>query len=375
MLMQFLRKSAVGLVLSSLFSLLLTFGLALGVQRVLGTPTVVKQSLKQSGIYQTFVANALDQAQKEQSKQPGAEAQNDQIPINQPEVRAIIQQAASPAFLQTQTEQALDSTYAWLQGKSPHLNVTIDLTDVKTRLADGLGKYAEQRFASLPACTSRSTSGSDVDPFNATCVPKGFSASQAAAQAKNQILNGEFLKDTKFTADSLKLGNGKTLEQQLQAAPIAYQRANQGVYGLGLLVLLLAMALVFLSVTRRSGLKKLAVTFITIGLLSILIGWLSGIGMNWATDAMTKTTGSGQPLQQSLLAVAKQLVSHLRTWWMGYGILLTVLGTGTLVALRFIKPKMDEAPTHQPTPSNSPQPNPTNPTPQLSPKPTKKLVQ
>lgn len=344
MLMQFIRKTTVGVAVSLLVTLLFSFGVTLGLQRVFGTPTAVKSALKQSGFYDTAVASGLDQAQKDQSKdqqQNSPVETKDQVPIDRPEVRAIIENAVSPKFLQQQSEGALDAVYAWLQGKTPTLAFTVDLGDAKTRLADGLASYVTTHVASLPPCTSAAQlpSNSDVDPFNATCVPPGFDVNKAANDARDQILHGDFLKDSKLTASSLKNDNGQTLDQQLHQMPKAYQHAVQAVYAAGAGAVLLALAIVFLSVSRRSGLKKVSITCIVVGAIVGLFGVLSSIGVQKASDQLAKTSGGDQPLQQHILGVAKLLINDVRFWWMLYGATLVVLGIATLVGMHFIKPR------------------------------------
>lgn len=333
--MQFVRKSALGLVVSLLIATLITFGITFGLLKVFGTSGPIKNAFKESGFYQTIVGNALDLAQKsEKSESP------DQIPINRPEVQDIIRSAASPAYLQTQTEQTLDSIYAWLQGKKPKLDFAIDLADVKVRLADGLEQYAIQHLATLPTCKAGSVPRGNLDPFQASCLPRGTNIKSVAAQAKNEILNGEFLKDSQITAESIKTQDGQqTLAQQVEKAPGIYQNVVRGIYGLGLLALLLSAALVSLSSSRRSGLKKLAIIIIVIGASSILIGIAAGFGINRAADVLVRN----DPMQESAMRVAEILVSDLRGWWVGYGAALILVGVGTLVALHLLKKRSGDA--------------------------------
>jgi hypothetical protein len=373
--MQFLRKSTIGVVASLLTVLLFSFGLAFSIQRVFSTPDGIKSALRESGFYSVAVSAGLDQAQKEQA------GNQEDIPVNRPEIQNIIKQAASPEFLQTQTETTLDSLYAWLQGKTETLNFKVDLTDVKARLADGVGQYVGQRLSALPPCQTP-VNPNDVDAFNATCVPVGYNAAEAAAKAKDEILRGEFLKDTELTAASIKNNDGKTLDQQLKAVPGIYQRINQGVLLGGLAALLLAVAIVFLSVTRRSGLKKVAITFITIGAISAFLGWLSSFAVRRGSEELAKTSANN-PLTEHGVNVAKLLVNDVRFWWMLYGIALVVVGIATLVTLHFTKSKEGHVPTSpEPTGEDRAPAAPARPAPAAKPpapkprtRPTKKLVQ
>lgn len=365
--MDSLRKTTLGLAASLLFTVLLVFGLTFGLLRVFGTPDSLKDALKDSGFYQNVVGNVLDQTQKEQPANS-----NDQIPVSDPRVQNVIKTAASPELLQQQSEQALDSVYAWLQGKTPTLSFKIDAVDIKARLADGIEQYATEHLASLPTCAPGATP-SDVDPFNATCLPQGMNAAQAAAEAKNQILAGEFLKDPTITAENLKGDNGKTLDQQLAAGPKAYKALTWAVYGAGILAALLTVAVVFLSANRRSGLKKVSITFIVVGAVTAILGWLASFGASKAMEF------AKEPLQQSGIKVAQFLAGDLRGWWIGYGVTLVVIGVGALLALYFTKPRdagepKEDRAEKQPE-SSGEESTATEPVEKPNPRPVKKLVQ
>ncbi|HTH72029.1 MAG TPA: hypothetical protein VL737_01545 [Candidatus Pristimantibacillus sp.] len=372
--MQFIRKTTLGAVASLFITTLFLFGVMFGLQRVFSTPTAIKSALKQSGIYQTAIPDALEQAQKDQQK--NGQSGGDQLPLDRPEVKSIVQNAATPDFLQTQSDTILDAVYAWLQGKTAKLSFSIDLTDVKGRLADGVGQYTQQRLASLPACAPGTVPQGDVDPFNATCLPKGADINALSAQARSQITGGDFLKDTQLNADTLKSKDGKTLDQQLKNAPDIYKKSSMGVYLLGLLVLLLAMAIVFLSKTRRSGFKKVAIIAIVIGTLISLLGWAVSFGLE---KASTKIDISN-PAQRSGLKVAQVLANDLRMWYLVFGLTLVGLAIATLVAQGFIKPKdgIETAPAKaekEPVEESAGKPAGAETPAKPRPRPTRKLVQ
>ncbi len=370
--MNFLKKSALGVCVSLLTALLFIFGVSSGLYRTFGSPEPVKTALKDSGIYQSVVGDALKQTQKDQADDSAQKKED--IPLNNPDVQNIIKNAASPELLQAQAENALDSVYAWLSGDTDKLKFTVELGETKQRLADGLGQYVEQRLAALPAC--KAGASRDVDPFTAKCLPRGVSPAKVAAQAKNEVLSGDFFKEDSVTAKDLKGKNGQPLEKQLQAIPVAYQAVKWTVYGSGLLALLMATAVVFLSQTWRSGLRKIAVIFIFVGIVSVAVSWLAGYALGLVADQ------AKEPLQQSGVKVAEHLAASLRNWWTVYGAVLIVLGVGALVTLRFTRPKTaagtdsteepkpktpsDEAPASKPVvPVETKQ----------KPKPAKKLVQ
>ena len=366
--MNVFKKSLLGLCALLLTIVLFLFGLVFGLNQIFGTPDALKSTLKESGFYQSVVGDALDQAQKEQS----ADEQN-QIPIDNPEVRNVIKSAASPEFLQSQVEGTLDSVYAWLQGKTPKLTFSIPLGDTKTKLADGLYQYAERRLASLPACAPGAVPNTGVDPFSAACLPQGVGAAAIADEARNKIMNGDFMKDTTITADSLRTGGGKTLEEQLQALPAAYQGVRWATFAAGFLALLLAAAVVLLSVNWRSGLKKVGIIFVVVGGLTAAFSRIAGVGLG-KLDELAK-----EPLQLSGVKVGQALGNDLRDWWLCYGTVLIALGAVTLIVLHFTRNKTAETIVPQPEPTGealpaAPAPAGIEPRKQ-KPKPVKKLIQ
>ena len=382
--MNILRKALVGLAASLLTVTLFGFGFSWSLEHVIGTPDAIKQALRDGKVYDSAVSDALSQAQKNQQSEPGKE----DIPVDNPEVQAIIKQAFPPSYLQGQTEGVLDDVYAWINGKTPSLNFTIDLTEAKQRLADGVGSYVQQHLSSLPACApGQLPANSDIDAFNATCVPAGYNIAEAAAKARDQIAGGDFLKDTKLTASNIKTGNdGETLDQKLHKVPGIVNHVKQGVMATGLVAVLLAVAVVFLSPTWRRGLRRLAIICLSIGIITALFGWLASYGVHRAGIELSKSKDMNTPLQHRAIDVAQSLANDLRTALMTYGLILVVLGIGTLVGVHFlspgeplaeVSPSDDEGPASPPPAKADSQPEGEGDKPPTPPKKSnrKKLVQ
>jgi len=315
-----------GLVVLLFISTLLTFGVGYGLLRIFGNADSVKGALANSGIYQSIVEDALQQTQQGQT-----ETGDNKIPLDRPEVQNIIKNAASPELLQTKTENALDSLYAWIHGETPTLAFNLEVSDIKSNLATGIEQYVTQHVASLPACTPGQAGNATDDPFNAACRPEGVDPAQLAAQTKDKLLTGEFMEDTTISADTIKTDDGQTLAQKVGEVPNIYQGVSWGIYGAGILALLSAIGVVFLSINWRSGIKKLSIIVIVVGVLTAGFARLAGIGIDRAAEAAT------EPLQQSGVKVAEALVGDLSSWWLWYGIALIVVGVAALVGLRFLK--------------------------------------
>lgn len=373
--MQLFRRSALSLVGALFITSLVAFGFTLALLQVFGRADSVKGALARSGIYDSVVSGALEQFQ---NSQQGTAASTD-IPLDKPEIQNVIKDAAAPELLQAKAENAIDSWYAWLHGDTPTLTFNIEMGDVRANLANRLEQYVAQHVAALPVCAPGAVGNAVDDPFAATCRPDGVGASQIATNAKLEFLGSEFLQDSTINADNITIGEGKTLADRFENAPSLYKTIAWSVYGSGLLALVLAVGVVLLSQHWRAGVKRAAIVCIIIGAVSIIGAQLVGYGMSRASEYAKK------PLEQSALKVGDELLGSLRNWWMGYGIVLVVVGTGALVALRFTKPQTpgtepaEDKPVDEeiaitgaaPTPPGAPRPV-LKPRP---PKPVKKLVQ
>ncbi|MBX6333922.1 hypothetical protein IRY61_01110 [Candidatus Saccharibacteria bacterium] len=346
--MQLLKKPLLGGAATLLFGVLALFGFTFGLWQVFGSPGPIKRALAGSGFYETAVMDSLEQVQKDQ----GAAAIG-LLPLDRPEVQNVVKSASSPELMQAQTENALDAIYAWARGETPELSFSFEIGEIKDNLASGIEQYAVQYASSLPACEPGAAADTD-SLLNAACLPQGIDPGQFAAQAKNNLLQSEALKETTLTPNTIEIG-GKTLAEQLQGARNLHRNITWGVYGFGLLALLLAVVTVALGTTWRSGLKKVAIIFIAVGALGVIVSQLSKIGMDRVNDL------AKEPLLQSVVKALEILLNDVRNWWFWLGIVLIAAGAAGLAALYFTKPTADtdkggeDAAPEQPT-SETPAP-------------------
>ena len=354
--MELIRKTA--LVAAATFFTATLFGVVIltGLQRTLGSTTQIKQALRDSGIYKSVISDALAKAEKDQNKQAPTGQTDADIPLQDPRIKAIVNQSFSPTYIQAETEKVLDNAGAWLHGDTKELSFAIDIQEAKIRLADGLSAYVKERAASLPACTAANIpqqGSGDFDVFNAECLPPGTSPDAAAAEARNQILQGELLKDTQVSASSIKNDKGETLNQQLRDVPAAYQNIEKAVYLLGVFAALFGASVIFLSVPKRAGLKRVAITAIIVGTATSLMGWISSLALDKAATKLDTT----EPLQQSMFTVVQNLTHGIRMWWIQCGITLIVAGIAVLVTLRVKKSGQGQGEAQSAAPKDNTRPN------------------
>ncbi len=311
---------------------------------VFGTPGVLKQSLAGSGAYDSFVDSALESAKKEQSKN------TQDVPLDRPEVKAAVQSAFTPALLRTNSEQLIDATYGWLQGKTPTPIFRIDLTAARQNLISSLADYAANRAAGLPACSPQQTrelQGSDVDPFNAACLPPGITADTIRQKvAADLTSNNDFLKNPVYTeANFPRNSEGKTPFQQAEQAPKIYAKAKLAPYVLTLTALLAGVCVVLLYEERRCGLRSIGFSFLSVGIVVLFSTWLVSYALN-------RVEHSGKPLgnlaennfQQALLTFVNKITATLNSKLYIFCFAYIVIGAGLLITLRLTRQKQPDLP-------------------------------
>lgn len=336
--MNILRRFGLGIVVS-LFSLLL-FVLALFVSArfVLDTPQPLESALSSSGIYNSFVSSILA------NQQTGTGA----LPQD-PSVQQALQQALTPTYLQTTTEHIINSTYSWVHGNTPTPSFSIDLTPVKNSFASNITTFVQQKVASLPTCTSPTAPPTDLQSALAlSCRPAGVSASEIAAVANQAASSANVLGDatnantTTLTADTLKDSSGRSLSDRLAEVPKAHRYYILSLYIIPVALVLSGLAIIFWSQTRRSGLKHIARTLITTGILSIvipiaLVWFIQKVGVKLNVAAGTNTG-----LQTHIASIITSLAVDLRVWWVAFGVGYTLAGIIILIAVRATRSKTND---------------------------------
>ena len=268
MLMSFVRKLLVGMLSSLAVSLLFLTAVDIGVVRIVGDKEKVKHIVAQSGIYNTVIPSTLDKAQK-------LSTNKGEVSLNDKTIRSAAGSTFSPKYLEDTVNNVIDSTYRWLEGKTPSPDFNIDLGSTKTVFADKVAESIKQAAVKLPVCPGAPNAAS-FDAFNATCLPKGVTAAQAADQAKQQVLTGQgFLDSTNITAKDVKSGdtNQPVFDNQLKQAPQIYQKFKFSPIILPVLSLLVLLGIIFLSSSHKKGLRRVGITLAFVGIVLIAVAF------------------------------------------------------------------------------------------------------
>lgn len=335
--MQILRKFLVWLAALALPTALFGFGLLLSLNVVVGRPAPVKSAVDNSGLYSVLVDSAL--------------AQNKvtigDIPLNDPEIKKIISGNFTPSLLQQSGDHIIDGTYGWLQGKTSSPQFNVNLTGTRNQTAQDIATYVTLKVSKLPVCSASQSyaalaSLSSANVYNLSCRPSVLNLITVHDQIYSAIIgSGQFLDQAKVTATSVKDSNGKPLYQQLHMLPTAYQWTVKGTYILGILAALAAAAIVFLSLSRRGGLRHVSITFLSVGAISAALALVSAYATGKIQDFVTKSWGADQALQiqVKISDIVHALTLDVRHWWLSISIVELVLGLTGLITLFITRPK------------------------------------
>jgi len=110
--MHFVRKALLVLVGAVFPLLLFATAFDFAILRVAGSPASVKQTLSDSGIYNSVVNNALDQAKQ------STQADGSQIDLTDPAIKKAANESFTPQVIQNSSEKVIDGIYNWLNGKT-----------------------------------------------------------------------------------------------------------------------------------------------------------------------------------------------------------------------------------------------------------------
>ncbi len=328
--MHYLRTFGRFILGSTLNGLLLLLPLLFALHALIATPAPLKHALQASGTYNSATNAILDQATKDNKD---ADPQTQKV-LNTPDIRKIINDSFSPQFLQTNTEGALDNTYAWLNGKTDTLQISLDTASARTQLLAKLTTYATTRASSLPTCTPQQLRALDPnqDILSVPCLPKGVDAAAEATKFSQKVADstGDLQKPQTQTI--------KTNEKS-DNARLAFQSFNHNFWVLPLAAVLFGTAYVLLHRDRRSGIRRLSrlvlINGVTIGLLTIVFGIL----FNRTVSLVRESAVDNQAMQDSLIKVTTILENDFKRTLLIWSIGYIVVGVAALVVLHKYKAK------------------------------------
>jgi hypothetical protein len=332
--MHILRRggSAVLLALFQLF--LFIFPVALALTFLLQSPDFIRQTVKDSGVYDTLVPMLLDESAEQVSKEGDQQAAD---LLKEQGVRDAVANSFNNGQIESASNQAIDGFYAWLQGKTPTPEFTIDLTSSRQAFLDNMNQYALQRASSLPVCNVqqlRQLQGeSGINILDAPCLPPGVSPETAASQFSQQaVANSEFLAKPVINSNDLKNANGEPVFAAAEWLPQAYQWLMRSAWILGALIILTGAGTILLHEERRRGIRRIAIAFLIAGIIILL-----GSAAYWLFFAnVDRLLGGVTSEFQSTISrmMASSLGSYVQTVALTGGAYAVLGAIGLIVTMR-----------------------------------------
>lgn len=324
--MNHLRSFSKGVAVSLLLIVLLATPLFMALQATVNSPETVKASLSKSNIYDTVTKTDLLLGDSHLSSAALADQG----------VEAALSSAIMPSYVQASSEKLIDASYAYIWGNTASLDLSVDIGDAKTRFADSIASYVRQKFESLPRCQELKIPSTSIESLlEATCAPVGVSSRQASDYARQEILGTALFSNDRLEIAGLVGARESVLQSYADTIRAMYPYFISLVYILPIASVVLALGVIFLSSTRRRGVKIIANVLMTAGIINGLVAFvvmgLAGFILGDGSQAEVAAAGS-------LEVAASDILTSLRMWWLGLAGLFIAVSSIAYVVLRASRP-------------------------------------
>lgn len=299
---------------------------------VTSNPERVKDIIKRSSLYSDLPAELYDQAEKE------AQTNQAEIPLKNPEIRQIALDVYSPVFVRSNTEKLIDGIYDWLEEDLQQPVINLDFSEKNKEFIGKVGNLAKKRAARLPPCSySQIQSLKKFNVFSAKCLPTSITPSKiekTVTNAKTTLL------DDKFSTSDIKIDGEKPFYENFSDLPKSFSLAKSIPHILVVFALLIALATIYISENRVSGLKRISRTVFFAGILiSLLPPILLSTGKSLLESIFNddKAANITQTLFEQLMHDASKIYYTM-------GILLILIAAGMYFYARKIENDVDKIP-------------------------------
>ncbi|MGC1177349.1 MAG: hypothetical protein WA843_04735 [Candidatus Saccharimonadales bacterium] len=334
--MHWARKGFVHCLAVLLFISLLGVAFTISALYTFTPPAKVEKTLAQSKLYDHFVSNAINEAEKSSNSSDSSGS----VSLNDVAVQEAAKSAFSPQLIQKSVETFVNSNYAWLKGKTATPSFTIDLTSAKQSFAEQVGRYAETRLNTLPICSAAQLSQIDpqnIDPLAIACRPAGLDPQAENSRVMQEITtSSDFLSNPIITANTINPNNqnaqGQPYYQKLSHAPKLYRLGVTLPWVFGVLTLLSAAGVFYLAATKRRGTRRIAIALALAGCILVATKFVADTVFNHLEKRLFNNSSVGQ-LQQSLTNFLHRLESQLVKIDLWFGVAFLILAAAAVIYL------------------------------------------
>lgn len=300
-----LRSISKGIAVFLLLIVLFATPIIISLQAIANSPEAVKASLDKNNVYSVSVKSNLV-------------AENSRLSsdvLSDNGIASALHSAVTPSYVKTSSDKLIDNIYAYIHGSMPSVELSVSISEVQTKFADNVASYIKQKFDTLPRCTQLTPPPASIESLlQSTCVPIGVSSQQASEYARSEIMNLALFANDRIEVADLVGMRESSLNSYLADARSAYPYFISLVYILPIIGIILAVGILLLSDTKRRGIKIIANTLLSAGLVNMLaafvavglLGLILGGNMPNGSDAVDNFEG-----------VILNLLGSLRLWWFG----------------------------------------------------------
>lgn len=279
----------------------------------------VKEWLVDAEVYPLVTKQIYEAARQEAVKsQKSVETIKNNSFFDENKIFQSVSTVLDETFMQEQVEGVLDGVYAWLEGKTEVPQYTISLKEKWPETARAIEAELKQQYQALPVCEVGQSLPKQTDISKITCQVPGRSVDkqitafvQSFEAQKNQIATGEWSGSAIVASDA---NQGGLQQADLKRAQTAYSVI--AVLPIVAIVIAVILSLIFLftAVTKRSGFKVLAVTFVVsailLSLYALVLSQLDIVGFFYnAERASDSVADTSKTVIASLLETAFATVS------------------------------------------------------------------
>ncbi len=328
--------------------------------KVVGQPEQTKQLLKDSELY-----SITAQKVRSQFIQGDETAQQ----VSGPLVEDAINKSLSDETIQNIAEDGIDTTYAWLDGKTDNPQIKIDVDAIKANFANHVTQNIEARLATLPAC-SRSVVPTTNDITAIECIPRGYNTAAEVEKVRQQILatdannllgqdaqSNPGNENTATTSQQIEQESQQSISQNLAPIKSTYTWVKRLPLISGVLFVVAVAVIAVFSQPRYRALRTLGLAAIPLGLLYLLLGFISQ-GTVKGVFALAEKQAGANEFQKPLQHISQHFANLISGYFSLFGIGLLLVGVILFVTYKVIQKRTSPTTPEKTPPSSNPSESP-----------------
>ncbi len=297
---------------------------------VVANKNTIKGILINVNAHERFTQSVVDSTKNANFDNPNT------IPLDRPEIISAIQKSLDKKSLQKITDNFIDSGYDWLDGKTPDIEFSVDVTKNKQVLADSIADYAITRIARLSPCTAPPK---QTNVFTVECNPTGVDLGVLRIEIVKMIMDDKSLFPTnKITLDQLpKTSEGQTITQAYSKTPKYFHLFKIAPFILIGLVMICATIIVFSARTRRSAIKTIGRSLIGTAVILAITPLIYIYVLPMFGFSPPNFNGSDQTVSAIVNDATSELYASFNTMLINVAFQVGAIGLVILLVARFMK--------------------------------------